>query len=143
MIKETHSRTIVKAIIYRILSVIAIMLISLAMGASTATAGKVGLIVVFLGTAIYYIHDRLWIFSGWHRNYLGIDGQWRSIAKTVIYRLITMTVSFFIAKFFLTDSSGAAVGFALAQATVNMTLFYIVERVFNRISWGRSVVEEK
>ncbi len=139
MIKETHARTIAKAVIYRILSVIAIMLISVGFGASTSTAGMVGLVVVFLGTAIYYIHERIWIKFNWHRNLLGVDGQWRSIAKTVIYRLITMTVSFFIAKFFLTSSSGAAVGFAIAQAATNMILFYIVERVFNKISWGRLV----
>jgi uncharacterized membrane protein len=140
MIKETHARSITKAVIYRVLSVIAIMLISyFAMGASAATAGKVGLIVVVLGTTIYYIHERLWIRTGWHRSLEGKDNQWRSISKTIIYRLLTMTASFFIATFILGSSGGGAAGFAIAQAVTNMTLFYIVERIFNHINWGRTV----
>lgn len=139
MIRETHARTITKAVIYRIISVIAIMLISLAFGGTIEQAMSVGAIVIVLGTTIYYIHDRIWVRTNWHRNLEGKDNHWRSILKTVIYRLVTMTISFFIATFILGSTGGAATGFAIAQAVTNMTLFYIVERVFNSINWGRIV----
>jgi len=45
MIRETHARTIAKAVIYRIISVIAIMVISLAFGGTMAQAISVGAIV--------------------------------------------------------------------------------------------------
>ena len=140
MIKETHARTATKAVIYRILSVLAIMLISVyGMGATWAEASQVGAVVVVLGTTIYYIHERLWVRTGWHRSFQGLDGHWRSASKTVIYRLLTMAASFGIATFILGASSGSATGFALAQAATNMTLFYIVERIFNYINWGREL----
>lgn len=137
-IKEIHLRTIAKAIIYRILSVIAIMLISVyAMGSSWSEASQVGAIVIILGTTIYYIHDRLWILTSWSRNAMGEDSHWRSIFKTIIYRSLTMVAAFLVATFVLKASSGSATGFAVAQAVTNMTLFYIVERIFNKVKWGR------
>lgn len=139
MIRETHARTITKAIIYRILSVIAIMIITLAFGGTIEQAMSVGAVVIVLGTTIYYIHDRIWVRTNWYRSLEGKDNHWRSILKTIIYRLVTMTAAFFIATFILGSSGGAATGFAIAQAVTNMTLFYIVERVFNSINWGRIV----
>jgi len=141
LVKETQTRTIVKAIIYRFFSVVAIMLLSLLFGASMASAGIVGLIVIVVGTAIYYIHDRLWLLTNWARNDRGIDDVKRSVIKTIIYRAITMVVSYLIAIFVIKSSSSNAVLFAIAQALTNMTFFFIVERVFNFISWGKVVPE--
>ena len=141
IVKETQARTIVKAIIYRFFSVVAIMLLSLLFGASMSSAGIVGLIVIVVGTAIYYAHDRLWLLTNWARNDQGIDDVKRSVIKTIIYRAITMVVSYLIAIFVIKSNSSNAVLFAIAQALTNMTFFFIVERVFNFISWGKVVPE--
>ena len=139
VVKETQTRTIVKAVIYRFFSVVAIMLLSLLFGASTASAGIVGLIVIVVGTAIYYIHDRLWLLTNWARNNSGIDDVKRSVIKTIIYRALTIVVSYLIAIFVIKSNNSNAVIFAVAQAITNMTFFFIVERVFNLISWGKIV----
>lgn len=139
MIKETQARTVAKTLTYRILAVIAVMLISIAMGASTATAGKIGMIVIILGTAMYYIHERLWILSSWLKLENGHDRQWRSILKTVLYRALTMIAAFIVGKIFITDSNAMAAGFMIAQSLSNVILFYIVERIYDMINWGRSV----
>jgi uncharacterized membrane protein len=109
MIKETQARTIVKAVIYRFFSVVAIMLLSLLFGASMASAGIVGLIVIVVGTAIYYVHDRLWLRTGWARSDHGVDDIKRSLIKTIIYRAITMCVSYLIAIFIIKSSNSNAV----------------------------------
>lgn len=139
VVKETQARTMAKAVIYRFFSVVAIMFLSLLFGASMASAGIVGLIVIVAGTTIYYIHDRLWLRTKWARNEQGIDDIKRSVLKTIIYRALTMVVSFLIAIFVLKSNNSNAVLFAVAQAITNMTFFFIVERVFNLISWGRIV----
>jgi uncharacterized membrane protein len=141
MIKETQTRTIVKAVIYRFFSVVAIMLLSLLFGASMSSAGIVGLIVIVVGTAIYYVHDRLWLLTGWARSEQGVDAIERSAIKTVIYRAITMVVSYLIAIFVIKSSNSNAVLFAIAQALTNMTFFFVVERVFNHIAWGKITPE--
>jgi len=142
-IHETHARTVVKAIIYRILSVISVITLSLFFGASQQTAGIMGLVVVVVGTAIYYIHDRIWLKFSWLiSNESGKDFISRSLLKTIIYRTITTLVGIAIARILLTDSTSTAIGFAVSQAIINAVLFYIVERVSNLISWGKSVSYE-
>lgn len=139
IVKETQLRSVIKAIVYRILSVISIVILSLIFGASLSTAGKIGIIVIIVGTTIYYIHERLWILSSWLRNHNGLDWISRSIIKTVIYRIITMIAGIIVAKIMLTDDNSTATLFGISQAVINMTLFFIVERIFNRIQWGRFV----
>ena len=99
--------------------------------------------MIVFGTAIYYLHERVWIRFIWGRTNTGSDRVNRSLAKTVIYRAITMVVSFILAKVFITGSSNAtAVEFAIAQAVTNMCLFFITERIFNTISWGLTVEQQ-
>lgn len=140
-IHETHVRTVLKAIVYRILSVISIIILSLLFGASQQTAGIMGLVVVVVGTTIYYIHDRIWVKFSWLISKdEGKDLISRSLIKTIIYRTITTLVGIIIARIVLTDSTGTAIEFAVSQAIVNALLFYLVERVANLIPWGRQVV---
>lgn len=144
LIKETHSRSVVKAVLYRIASVVAIMVLTVLFGGTLMSAIKVGAGVVVFGTAIYYIHERVWIKFIWGRTNTGADKINRSLTKTVIYRAITMVVSFILAKVFISGSSNAtAVEFAIAQAVTNMCLFYITERIFNKISWGLTVTNHE
>jgi uncharacterized membrane protein len=144
IIKETHSRTITKAVLYRIASVIAIMMLTIFFGGTLISAIKVGAGVIVFGTAIYYIHERIWIKFIWGRTNTGSDRVNRSLAKTLIYRAITMIVSFILAKIFISGSSNStAVEFAIAQAVTNMCLFYITERLFNSITWGLTIQQDE
>ena len=140
-IHETHARTVVKAIVYRILSVVSVVLLSLLFGASQQTAGIMGLVVVVVGTTIYYIHDRIWVKNSWLVSKdTSKDLVSRSLVKTIIYRTITTLVGVAIARILLTDSNTTAIEFAVAQAVINALLFYLVERIANLIPWGRQVV---
>jgi uncharacterized membrane protein len=140
-IYETRSRTLVKAIVYRILSVLSVITLSLLFGASQQTAGIMGLIVVVVGTTIYYIHDRVWLKFSWLVSLdTSKDLISRSLIKTIIYRTITTLVGIAIARIVLTDSLTTAIEFTIAQALVNALLFYIVERVANLVLWGRQIV---
>lgn len=137
IVKETHARTVTKTVIYRILSILLVMGITLAFGASTATAGKVGLVVLIGGTIIYYLHDRVWLWFGWNRDNVGVDSIWRSVAKTVVYRILVIFLAFTTARVFVTDSNQDAAIWTIVQMIATMVLFYVCERVFNRIQWGK------
>ena len=134
--KETHIRTVTKTVVYRVLSVIASILLSLAFGASDAVAGALGLGAVVLGTIAYYIHDRVWLRFAWLTSD-NSESRLRSLIKSVTYRLIAMGLAFAMAKLFLTSSNSAAAAFTIAQMAINFVLFFVVERVFNLIAWGK------
>lgn len=138
MSKETHLRSIVKAVVYRILAVIAIMLISVyAIGSTWAEASQVGGMVIVLGTLIYYLHDRMWGKTSLLSDENGRDHVWRSVIKTVMYRCFTLIAGFIIATLILKASASGATLFAVLSAATNIGLYYVVERVFNLIDWGR------
>jgi uncharacterized membrane protein len=139
--KETHLRTVVKTVLYRILSLCGIFVLSLLWGASSQTAGLMVLLVIIFGSTIYYIHDRVWLMFKWKRED-GKDSMSRSLAKTVIYRIITTIVGAILAKLVLQTSTESAVTWALAQAATNMVLYFIMERGFNYIKWGTYKVEK-
>lgn len=139
-VAETHSRTLLKTIVYRVLCTIAIFLISLALGAGAAASGTMALTIAIVGTIVYYTHDRVWNRFSWNRNEDGRESARRSIVKTIVYRLITVVIGIILARLIITDSNQTAVAFAVSQFVVNMILYYLVERVFNRFNIGRVAV---
>lgn len=133
---ESHLRTIAKLVVYRVIVIITLMLLVLAWGGSEAQAGAVGLAVLIVGSIAYYLHDRAWGLVPWARSLTAVDAKKRSVVKTITYRLIIMVVAFITFKVIGMDNSQSA-SLAVVQALVNMFFYYAVERVFNRLSWGK------
>jgi uncharacterized membrane protein len=133
---ESHLRTIAKLVVYRVIVIITLMLMVLAAGGSDAQAGAVGLAVLVVGSIVYYLHDRAWMLFPWARSLDANDAKKRSVVKTICYRLIIMVVAFITFKVVGMDNQQSA-GLAVIQAVVNMVFYYAVERVFNRLSWGK------
>jgi uncharacterized membrane protein len=139
---ESHARSLTKAILYRILVTISIALLVLSYGATTAQTGAVVLAVIFIGFTVYYIHERLWLLSFWKRSAHAEDRTSRSIVKTITYRAIIMVVAFVSFKIIMGQDDTSTLEMAVAQAVINMGWFYLIERIFNRISWGKIPVAE-
>jgi uncharacterized membrane protein len=137
---ESHLRTVAKLVVYRIIVIVTLMLMVLAVGGSNAQAGAVGLAALIVGSIVYYLHDRVWMLFPWARSADATDAKKRSLAKTICYRLIIVVVAFITFKVVGLDNQ-QSVGLSLVQAAVNMFFYYAVERVFNRISWGKVPVQ--
>jgi uncharacterized membrane protein len=138
---ESHARSLVKTIIYRVLVTISMALLVLSVGASAAQTGMIILFVIVVGSAVYYIHERLWLLSFWKRSDHAQDHVPRSIVKTITYRIIIMFVAFFMFKLILGQDNANTLGMTIAQAVINMGWFYIVERLSNFVSWGKTPVK--
>lgn len=136
IVKETQYRTLAKLVTYRLIAAIASGSIGLYFGATLYGAAMFALTSLWLGGLIYYFHERAWLLTNFSRNF-GNDSQLRSIIKTVTYRLAAMGAVFVTAMIMITDKAPAAAGFTLSVAIVNVALFYIIERIFNKINWGK------
>ncbi len=60
----------------------------------------------------------------------------RSLVKTVTWR-VTGSSAVFVIGWTTTGNIGLASTIALAQLVVNTVLYYVHERVWNRVNWGR------
>jgi uncharacterized membrane protein len=66
----------------------------------------------------------------------GIDSTARSIAKTVSWRITGSTATFAISYAILGDFTISGT-IAVIQLTFNTVLYFVHERVWNWITWGR------
>jgi len=65
-----------------------------------------------------------------------IDSNGRSLAKTLTWR-ITGSASTFTIVYLITDSVGVSSSIAVIQMCVNTVLYWLHERVWTRVNWGR------
>jgi uncharacterized membrane protein len=135
-VKETHLRTVVKTVIYRILSIIVTIGLTLAFGGSPLQAVQFGLVSLIIGSSHYYIYDRIWQFISWQRSADGRDTKLRSIVKAIIYRITVILVLMITARMIFADSNLTAFLVATTKFVINTATYYILERIFNRTTWG-------
>ena len=64
------------------------------------------------------------------------DTQTRSLAKAISWRL-TGTADTFIISWLITGQLALAGGIAITEVMTKVILFWLHERVWNRIKWGR------
>ncbi len=65
---ETHARSIVKAVVYRVLIVLSVFIITYATTHRVADAASITGLTAISGTIIYYIYERVWSRITWGRN---------------------------------------------------------------------------
>jgi uncharacterized membrane protein len=62
----------------------------------------------------------------------------RSLAKSITWRLIAIVVTFLVG-FVMTGSLAFAASLSLLSNLINFVLYYLHERVWLKINWGRHV----
>ncbi len=65
-----------------------------------------------------------------------MEDRKRSIIKAITWRIIA-TTAITIAAFFITGSWVWAGAIGMADLVVKLMLYYLHERVWNKISWGK------
>lgn len=64
---ETHTRSVVKAIVYRLIIVISIFTITYATTRRLADTASITGLTAISGTIIYYLYERVWSRIKWGR----------------------------------------------------------------------------
>lgn len=71
-----------------------------------------------------------------------IDSKLRSIVKGVSYRLLATCATFTVA-FLLTGDASTALKVGLIDSVVKFAIYYLNERGWNQIKWGKIVANEQ
>jgi uncharacterized membrane protein len=64
------------------------------------------------------------------------ESRYRSILKTLAWRLVVLFLDFSIALLLIGDFE-LATSFAIIKFILATSAYYIHERIWNRINWGR------
>jgi uncharacterized membrane protein len=133
---DTGVRSFFKGISWRILASIDTFLLSLLIFGSYKEAGSIALFEVITKVLLYYLHERLWNVIPFGRLINGKITHIRSIFKSVSWRFFG-TLDTILLSFFITGVLSGAVKLGGAEVVTKIVLFYIHERIWTGIKWGR------
>lgn len=108
-------------------------------GATLEQALTFGLVALLVGMLWFYLYDRVWLFVPWHRDEEGKDTKTRSAVKAVLYRLVVILITAVTARAIFTDSNFTAMLMAGSQFVSNILIYFVLERVWNKITWGKII----
>ena len=129
--KDGHARAVAKGVSWRVIGTLDTFLWSLLITKQAFSAGSIASLETVTKIALYYGHERAWRLIPW-----GADAHWRSFVKAVTWRFIG-SLDTFMLSLLVTGSAKYAISIATAEALTKIVLYYVHERVWRRVSWGR------
>lgn len=141
---EKQPRSISKVVSWRIIMTISHVINGLLVSGSIAIAAQIAGMAAIINSVLFWIHERVWNRIEWKREQNQKikfnEKQPRTISKVVSWRII-ITISNFAIPFFTTGDYTKALAFMTIATFVNMGLYWVHERVWNRVIWGKTVEE--
>ena len=140
--QESHLRSIIKGISWRIIAtsdtILIVLLITCLYGnCSIESALKIGALEVVIKLLIYYFHERIWQKSN---NSGGITKQY-TLFKTISWRVVATTTTFIISGAILESFNEVALFIALLELITKFILYYLHERLWLKIPKGGNRTE--
>ena len=128
---EGHGRALAKGVSWRIIGTLDTFFWSLLITRQAFSAGSIASLETVTKIALFYGHERAWRLIPW-----APDAHLRSLIKAVSWRLIG-SLDTFMLSLLVTGSAKYAVSIATAEALTKIALYYVHERVWRRVAWGR------
>jgi len=137
MINESHVRSIVKGISWRMIAtsdtfLVVFIITCLLDQCSVENEIKIGVIEFFLKLLIYYAHERVWLKIIKSFTF----SKQQSLLKTISWRFVATTTTFLISGAVLNDFNEIALFIALLELISKFILYYVHERIWIKIPLG-------
>jgi len=128
---DSHGRALAKAVSWRAVGTLDTFIWSLLVTHRAESAGAIASLEIFTKIGLFYLHERLWRLSR-----VGANARVRSLAKAVSWRFVG-SLDTFILSLIITGNAKYAVSIASVEALTKIALYYVHERLWRRIPWGR------
>src|SRR5258706_4144995 len=132
---DSNSRSIVKALSYRILGSVATAVIYFVLTRNAGMSLGAGALDSIVKIGMYFVHERLWNLIDYGRG-VDADATTRSIAKAMSYRVLG-SASTALIFYVLSRDAKLSLGGGLVDSVLKIGVYFIHERLWNHISYGR------
>lgn len=132
---DSHARAVLKGVTWRIIGTIDTFVWSWLITHEPVKAGAIASSEVFTKVALFYVHERIWRVLKF-----APDSHLRSLVKAVSWRIVGSADTFVLSMIF-TGNGKYAISIASAEALTKIGLYYVHERVWRRVKWGRLEAE--
>lgn len=140
MIKDKPIRSIVKGVSWRIFASIDTFFLSWFIFDNPHVAGGIATLEIVTKILLYFLHERLWNQVTFGRKENGEILHIRSIAKGISWRFIG-TLDTMILSWILTGAIKGAISLGFMEIFTKIGLFYIHERIWVHVKWGRKQIQ--
>ncbi len=146
---DTKTRSLIKGITWRLVGTADTIMLSYLITGDVRTALKIGVLEIFTKTILYFLHERAWLIISRRKKR---ESHLKSFSKAVSWRIIgtidTIVLSFLVLTF---SGSGEvevppiykASAIGLAELFTKIILYYLHERVWLKVQWGRKFADDK
>lgn len=128
---DGHARALAKGVSWRIIGTLDTFFWSLLITRQPFSAGSIASLETVTKVALFYGHERVWRLIRW-----APDSHLRSLIKAVSWRLVG-SLDTFMLSLLVTGSAKYAVSIATAEALTKIVLYYLHERAWRLVRWGR------
>jgi len=128
---DSHVRAVAKGVTWRIIGTLDTFLWSWLITHESVKAGAIASTEVFTKIGLFYLHERVWRVLKFAPN-----SHVRSLVKAVSWRFVGSLDTFVLSMIF-TGNAKYAVSIASAEALTKIALYYVHERIWRRVRWGR------
>jgi len=147
--RENHLRSIIKGASWRIIGTCDTIMLSLIFTGKLGKALRIGGIELFTKVALFWLHERIWMRLNFGKKIKIVNGlkieeeqHYRSVIKGISWRIVGSLDTFWIALFVNRDSAHAtqtAVYIVATEVVTKVSLFWLHERLWMKVKWGRKV----
>jgi uncharacterized membrane protein len=136
IITDSHARSIIKGITWRITGTLDTMVMAFIVTGELTNAIKIGFTEVFTKIFLYYLHERVWNNVAYGRIAGAGPSHSRSLIKGITWRVIG-TLDTILISYIITGHSLKAFKIGGLEVFSKIGLFYLHERLWSIIKWGR------
>lgn len=135
-VRDSHLRSVAKGVSWRTLGTADTILLSFLVTGSIKASLTIGLTEVFTKIALYYLHERIWDRIPFGRIHGVGPTHGRSLVKGISWRALG-TIDTMVIAYFITGVPLDAVTIGGFELFTKIALFYVHERIWGKIWWGR------
>jgi uncharacterized membrane protein len=135
MLSDTKARSLVKGISWRTVGSIDTFVIAYFFFGKVSVALPIAIVEIFTKIFLYFLHERLWNQSSWFRENNPLSNI-RSLLKGISWRAFGTLDTIFI-SWIISGNPLGALKVGTSEVFTKIFLFYLHERIWRLIKWGR------
>ncbi len=134
--RDSHPRSLVKGVSWRALGTLDTIVLSFIVTGNIADSLKIGFTEIITKVFLYYLHERVWDKIPWGRIHGKGPTHGRSVVKGITWRVVG-TMDTMLLAYLITGVPLDAVTIGGFELFTKIALFYLHERIWGKIWWGR------
>jgi len=128
--EETHKRSMIKSIIWRIMGVAVLALVTYVFTRNWITTGLITFFHHFSFIFIYYFHERAWL------HFPNFTGNKRKILRAFTYEIILGHCVLGLISLIFTGSWSTVTWITIAYIENKLWIYIVYDWLWGKVEWG-------